>query len=225
MTNLEVANLEPLNNYIIVKVSPGNNRVHIASLDLILDTSFNPEEHVPVTGTVVKLPNKLTCGYMGGLHTHRTPFKPNDMLWKTNIELSLGDTVLFDYLEALTAWSQYFNPLNQFVTDRIVFNKDGIYIFVHYSRVYCRLDKKEWTPINGYAMLQWIEDKQYYQIKKVGVPVKHYASPKNKDPKINPDEFVSVAPKSTISIKHELLPPYTYLIRPYRILARMGEVE
>jgi hypothetical protein len=224
MTNLDVESLEPLNNYIIVKVSSGSNRVRIASLDLTLDTSFNPEEHVPVTGTVVKLPKKLTCGYEGGKHTQRIKFKPNDMLWKTEVELAVGDTVLFDYLEALTAWSQYFNPFNQFITDRIVFNQDGIYIFVHYSRVYCRLDQSGWTPVNGYAMVRWIEEKSYYQVEKVGVPVKHYSNPKNKDPKVNPGEFVSIVYKSVIPIKHELLQPKTFLIRPYKILARIAEV-
>lgn len=124
------------NNQILIKLDGENNKVH----GLYIDTSYNPEMHATVTGTVFGLPSKLQ--YTG---------KPNiGMPWLTDIELSYGEKVIMYYLSVM-------NALNE-KQPKYVREGDDIYILVPYSSIFAKYGDDWVLPVNGYCLIEPCED-------------------------------------------------------------------
>lgn len=126
-----------LNNYILVKLDPDNTSIKLKSgFELYIDTSFNPERHQVVTGTVWGVPSKLE--YTG---------KPNQgMPWKTDIEVRCGDKVIIYYLSIINA----LKPENK----RYFFEGEDKYVFVPYNGIFVVYGEGFINPLNGYCLIE-----------------------------------------------------------------------
>lgn len=116
----------------------------------MIDTGFDPMKHVSVSGTVVEV-----CELrFDGDFIERLKVAPHDNLsqytilsslanevslpWETEMELCVGDRVLFNYVNHLVAQDEdlYFDDC----------------ILVPYSQVYTRLDPVR--PVNGHFLVE-----------------------------------------------------------------------
>ena len=78
-----------LNNFVFIKLDKENESIKLTSgMELFIDLSFDPEKHATVTGTVWGLPSALKYTGQGN----------EEMPWKCNMELKLGDKVIVYYL-------------------------------------------------------------------------------------------------------------------------------
>lgn len=128
-------------NHVLIKLDPDNESIKTASgFKLYIDTSFDPEKHIQVSGTVYGLPSKLT--YTGEAN--------NGMPWKTHIELSCGDKVIMYYLSIMNA----FRPEIQ----KYFMEGEDKYVFVPYDKVFVKYGDGWITPINGYCLIEPTED-------------------------------------------------------------------
>ena len=143
-------------NQLLIKLDPENDRIKFKSgAELFLDTTFEPEKHVTVTGTVEVMPMDLF--YTG---------KPNvGMPWKTDVETQVGDTVIMYYMAVM-------NCLRPEIGKYIIRGEDR-YVFISYQNIYAIVRNGEIIPINGYCLVEPLEDFGYEEnvarMKKAGI--------------------------------------------------------
>ena len=127
-------------NLVKVRLDPENNRILLKSgLELDLDTSYEPEKHLVLLGTVEALPQQLSYSDRG-----------NKLPWVTDMELQIGDRVLMYYL----------GVFNCIAKERRHYIKEGddTWIFIKYQLIYARIRDDHITPINGYVLVEPRED-------------------------------------------------------------------
>ncbi len=129
------------NNYVLIKLDKENDSIRLKNgYELYIDITCDPEKHQTVTGTVQGLPSRLR--YTG---------QPNDgMPWLTDMELALGDRVIVYYLSIVNALSKDLR--------RYVLEGEDRYVWVPYSSIYCKFGEGWITPINGYVLVEPVED-------------------------------------------------------------------
>ena len=130
-----------LNNFVLIKLDRENTSVKLKNgIELYLDTSFEPEKHATITGTIYGLPSHLI--YTG---------KPNlGMPWLTPMEIEFGDKVIIYYLSVVNALRK--EKENYFLEggDR--------YIMIEYQYIFAVVREDKIIPINGYVLVEPIED-------------------------------------------------------------------
>lgn len=138
-----------LNNNVLIRLVPMNDTIELeGGQKLYLDTSFEPQDHVSVCGTIVKLPEKLNYrkGTIGG------------MRWKTKIEAEVGDLAYFDYHSALMALGRHAGESIQYADENWWIYHGDTYILINYADIFAvsRVihDLQHVYPINGYAIIQ-----------------------------------------------------------------------
>ena len=136
-----MVNKKTFANFVLIKLDKENNSIKLRNgFELYMDNSFDPEKHATVTGTIYGLPSKLR--YTG---------KGNDgMPWKTDMEISLGDRVIFYYLSVINALKKE--------NMRYFFEGDDRYIFISYEYIYAVYGEGFVKPINGYCLIEPCED-------------------------------------------------------------------
>lgn len=147
-----------LGNRVMVKLDPENNVIKTKSgLVLNIDVSFEPEKHMVLLGEVTALPTQLTYHKSG-------KFMP----WKTHVEIKLGDRVIMYYLAVQNCLSK----------ERKWHVREGeeTWIFITYNNIYAVIRDGKIIPINGYILVEHIEDpvwenkKKYYEEKGIDIP-------------------------------------------------------
>jgi co-chaperonin GroES (HSP10) len=139
--NMEVR--ETLGNNVMVKLDAKNDYIETKSgLRLLLDTSFEPEKHVVRVGTVEALPRELQ-------------FK-KEIPWETEIELKLGDRVVMYFMAIQNCLSKEQKKYAQEGKD--------VYIFIKYHNIYAIIRGEEIIPINGYVLVEPIEDPEWIRL-------------------------------------------------------------
>ena len=129
-------------NRVIVKLDPENDRIG----KLFIDTSFEPEKHITVTGEIAAIPKSL---YFTG--------NPNGMEWETDLEVKVGDRVVVYYMAVVNALARESSS---------VVIEDGVrYIPVRYQNIYAILRENEVIPINGYCLVEPIDSDEIKGIK------------------------------------------------------------
>ena len=130
-----------LNNLVLIKLDPENTSVKLKNgMDLYIDTSYDTEKHSTVTGEVWGLPSHLS--YFGEGN--------RGMPWLTPMEIRMGDKAIIYYLAVI-------NALKKENKKFIIEGKDR-YIFVPYSSVYAVIRGENIIPLNGYCLIEAIED-------------------------------------------------------------------
>jgi len=127
LTEDELDKLVPMNNKVLVKVhDPVLERKSAGGIILIAptDTDWNPEVHADRYGVVERLPRGLRGGGM----------------WKTNIELGVGDLVWYDYLMGLNS-------------DSIMVG-DVEYKLMDYFYLYVAKRGEQIICLNGYCLFE-----------------------------------------------------------------------
>ena len=128
-------------NTVLIKLDKENDVIKLKSgIELFLDTSYEPEKHITVTGEVYGLPKKLQ--YTG---------IPNlGMPWKTEMELKPHDKVIVYYLAVANA----FRPESY----KVVFEGSDRYVSIQYQQIFAKVKQGVVMPINGYCLVEPMED-------------------------------------------------------------------
>lgn len=128
--------LKLLNNYVLVKPDPGNDKVTLKNgMVLFLATSHNKEQHAVTCGTVVKLPKSLTYFEDNGLY---------NLDFFTTQELKIGDRVIFHYMQTMVNITQ----------DRMIEVDGEVYFLVYYDKIFCAMRGEEVIPVNGIVIVE-----------------------------------------------------------------------
>lgn len=201
-----------MGNMVMVKLDPENDKIKTSGgTTLYVDTSYEPEKHITVTGTVVDIPKKLKFDLKGFA---RIP-------WVTDIEIQKGDKVVMYYL----AVQNCFRPEHK----RFIRDGDDRYVFISYRNIYAAIRNNTVIPVNGYVLIEPIEDpeikKQQDKLIKpvvldnksrtkvvhgrvvyVGAPVKEYLDSDQSDENIDisPGDEVIMRKVSDIPLEYEL---------------------
>lgn len=135
-------------NNVLIKLDSDNSIIKTKSgIELYLDTSYEPEKHITITGEVVALPSKL---YYSGLPNKGMP-------WKINMELQVGDKVFIYYLAVSNAFRK--ETFNAIVED------DARYVFIKYQSIFAAIRDGKLFPINGYILVEPSEDPDWLSLK------------------------------------------------------------
>ena len=130
-----------LGNHVLIRLDKENDSIKLKNgFELFVDLSYEPEKHATILGTVFGLPSHLK--YSG---------KPNlDMPWLCDMELSLGDKVVFYYLSVMNA----FKPENR----KYILDGDDRYVLIPYDKIYAVYGEGFIKPINGYCLVKQVPD-------------------------------------------------------------------
>ena len=129
-----------LNGYVLIKLDKENDSIKLKNgVELYLDISFEPEKNATVTGTIWGMPSHLQ--YTG---------RPKDMPWETPMEAKIGDKCIIFYLSVINA----LKPSEK----RYIIEGDDRYILIQYQYLYCLIRDGKIIPINGYVLIEQIED-------------------------------------------------------------------
>ena len=147
LTKEELGNFTPTNNMVLLEPVIDTSKVTFGEMELKLDTSFHPENHVRVINRIVSLPKCLK--FSMNVNKYRS------MEWETEMELKYGDIVWINYLAGLKA--------TQIQVD------EKYYILLPYSQIYLAKREKEIKTfkkiketvlmLNGYVIVESIKEK------------------------------------------------------------------
>ena len=154
---------QTMGNHIMVKLDQENNVIKTPNgFTLYIDTTFEPEKHTVVTGTVEAIPKNL--------YTKELP-------WVTENELQVGDKVAMYYMAVMNCLSK----------ERKKFIKEfrQTFIFIAYSNIYAAVREGVIIPINGYVLVEPIPD-PFFEMKKKeyldkGIELAELETKKNKE--------------------------------------------
>lgn len=145
-----------LNNYCLIKLDSENDSIKLKNgTELFIDTTFEPEKHVTVTGIIWGLPSHLL--YSGEAN--------KNMPWECPMEAKIGDGVIVYYLSLINA----LKPQNQ----RYILEGKDRFVFIEYQYIYAVVRGEQILPVNGYVLIQPIEDpaitEEKSRMKKIGM--------------------------------------------------------
>lgn len=145
-----------LNNYVFIKLDAENDSIKLKNgFELYVDGSFEPEKHATVTGVIFGLPSHLL--YSGKANI--------GMPWETPLEAKIGDRVIVYYLSIINA----LKPQEQ----RYILEGKDRYVFIEYQYIYALMRDDKIIPINGYVLIEPVEDSSITQekdrMKKLGM--------------------------------------------------------
>lgn len=154
-----IDNLVIPSNYVLVEITHDPSKVNVAGQELYIETKYNKEFHAPTYGVVRTLPNKLVC-HAEAIHAsdnfeEKRELASESMPWTTDIEIEVGDTVHFDYLQQSVC-----------IRDKLViFEGSKRYFLIHYSQLYAAERKGEIRMLNGFMA---VSIKDVEKVQKIG---------------------------------------------------------
>lgn len=119
------------------KIKLHDTKLMLAGKELFVDHSYEPQDHVPVTGEVLVVPT--------------LKFDPNRHEWESTCEIKVGDKVWINYLAVLLALGRSYDIAQE--NPQPLYDEEGI--FVKYSDLYMSEDKM----LNGYVLLEPVKQK------------------------------------------------------------------
>lgn len=171
-----IENIKVSDNNVIVKLPDTykmmlNNEVNIRGLSV--KTQYEPSYYAPRYGTVIAIPDKLTFGV-------------GAMVWKTDIEIRVGDTVWFNYLVCLMALGRLLNPHTPNPETKYFVCGEDIYVVLPYESLIVAKRGEDIVCLNGYCIGKQIQEKQseklitenkktgWVELRYIGTPVTEY---------------------------------------------------
>lgn len=121
-------------DYVHVKPNPTNSLI-LAGKKFYLDTRFEDTKHAPTCGVVLQVPERLRFKSLEEAESDHPSLD-----FDTEMELQVGDTVIFHYLAEDNAKR---NGL---------YHEDGL--FLHYDKIFCAIRNGEIIPINGHLIVE-----------------------------------------------------------------------
>jgi len=130
-------------NNVLVKFDEPNDHIKVGDVELQIDTSYNPMQHAITTGTVIGLPSRL-------IFDRKEPAKT--MLYDTDMELRVGDRIIFEYLAYGEAIKN--DPI------------DGGYC-IRYDEVLVAIRGEQVIPVNGIVLIEPIDISETEEVKEM----------------------------------------------------------
>jgi len=130
-------------NNVLVKFDEPNDHIKVGDVELQIDTSYNPMQHAITTGTVIGLPSRL-------IFDRKEPAKT--MLYDTDMELRVGDRIIFEYLAYGEAVKN--DPI------------DGGYC-IRYDEVLVAIRGEQVIPVNGIVLIEPIDISETEEVKEM----------------------------------------------------------
>ena len=130
-------------NNVLVKFDEPNDHIKVGDVELQIDTSYNPMQHAITTGTVIGLPSRL-------IFDRKEPSKT--MLYDTDMELRVGDRIIFEYLAYGEAVKN--DPI------------DGGYC-IRYDEVLVAIRGEQVIPVNGIVLIEPIDISETEEVKEM----------------------------------------------------------
>lgn len=144
MTKQEILSIRCGVNQVIVRLDRKQDEYLMSGgKKLYLDTSFEPERHAPVTGTIVNICDRLFF--------NQVPGNPGSMRWDTDIELQIGDYVVSYYLVSINALKENDGRI---ITDQ----DDNQYLFLRYDQIFAGRRGGRIITCNGQNLLTPVKD-------------------------------------------------------------------
>ena len=168
LSKQEILHYQTINNLVLVKPSRGKNELKLPSgVTLHMDWTYEPEKHIPCSGTVITIPRVLDF---------------STMEWETRVEILPGDEVYFDYNHAMNSLMDDWGDL--------IMCEDEPYILLPYEALFCAkrqckrlVEDREMMghqggpdgavyregqvgiviPLNGYCLVSPLEENQFHQ--------------------------------------------------------------
>lgn len=119
-------------DYVLVKPISADEITLSNGLKLFYDTYFEETKNAPSTGIVLAVPEKLRYSEKQG---------DPSLDFDTDMELEIGDTVIFNYLT------------QQHVKSEGAYDGDGNY-FIHYDKIFVALRGEKVICLNGYVVVE-----------------------------------------------------------------------
>jgi hypothetical protein len=142
LTKDELLSYQTTNNMVLVKPSLGEQKITLPDgTELKIDAQFEKEVHAPCSATVVAVPSIL-------IHSSENVV---GMEWETEMELRVGDFVVYNYLSAMAALDH--NDSLSFVCEK------ELYFLVPYYQIFACKRDNQIIPINGYCLVSPINSK------------------------------------------------------------------
>jgi hypothetical protein len=145
----------------MIKLDAENNTVK----GLFVDTTFEPERHTTVTGTIWGLPSHLQ--YTGKANI--------GMPWETPLEAKIGDGVIIYYLSVVNA----LKPKES----RYILEDGERFVLIPYQFIYAIIRDGKIYPINGYVLIEPCENpevtRQREIMKKIGLEMVEIGDKRN----------------------------------------------
>lgn len=138
----------PTSNMVLVKPNRGNEEFRLPNGEKIfLDISYNKEMHAPVVGSVVALPEQIyasdaVCDDAGNVISGNI-----GMQWDVDMELQVGDTVIYNYLAAMAALDHH--------EGKMIKCQDDVYFLIPYEE--CFVAKRQIKLPSSFTTLETIE--------------------------------------------------------------------
>ena len=135
-------------NNVMIELDSENDHIKMKTGgEIYLDTSYEPDKHVTVTGTVRAIPTSLRFD----------PENPSYMPWDTDMEIKIGDRVIIHYLAVMNC----FRP-----EMKKYWVQDGKrLVFIQYRSIFCLIREDVIIPINGYCLVEPIPDRYIESLK------------------------------------------------------------
>ncbi len=138
--------ISPYNNHVLIRPVSDKTSTNVDSLSI--DPSYTPHEHTLMMGSVVATPKRLV-------------FNRDDtstMPWLTEMDIEVGDRVIYHYLSAMTADDKHMSK-----TIKI----DGhVHYFIPYNRIFIARRKKEIICLNGFILVEPMQKQDLLKYKK-----------------------------------------------------------
>lgn len=126
--------MQPISNWVIVKVTKKNDEIKVGDKTLYLDTSFEKEKNIERYAEVVFPPKRLNFEVRGAARMEQ----------EVDMELRTGDIVYF-----------HFNTLLVSEKDQrfIIKDNEKLY-FIPYNSIYCAKRRDDVVMINGWVLVE-----------------------------------------------------------------------
>jgi len=135
--------MKPINNFVLIKPLPADEIRLSNGKKLYLDTRFEEYKNAPTSGTVVEVPSELKFRKSGV-----------SMPWLTDMELQVGDTVIFNYLAVRLSGS----------AGLIL---EGGITPVPYDMIYAAIREGEVICVNGGVIVEPDQDEELSEVEKI----------------------------------------------------------
>lgn len=139
----EALQLKMLNNYVLIH--PDYDRYEKDG-ELAINTTYEKQKHAPTSGKVVAVPSHLN--YVSN------EYDKDSLLYDTDMELQVGDTVIFGYNAIQMALSS-----QKMMGDMILLRYDSLYCAVRPPEITSSALPPQIIMLNGYIIVEAITDK------------------------------------------------------------------
>ena len=144
---MDISSIKPGINRVLVQLHPHNDRIAFNGGELLLDTSYEPQDHISVIGKVISVGKIIAC---------KTYIHSDVRLdWEPEQVLQPDDIIFLDYHTVLMALGQ--RGAAQLVEGGLdtFFTQEGfIFVFIPYYGVLLSVRDNKFVMPNGFVLVK-----------------------------------------------------------------------